>query len=46
MKYNFNKEKEYTAPFCKVYSINLEGAIAKTSGEEVDPTPEDPWGEL
>ena len=32
----FNKQEEYTSPKCRVYSINLEGAIATvSSGGEV-----------
>jgi hypothetical protein len=47
MKFNFNTEKGYTAPVCKVYSVNLEGAIATmSSGDEVDPSPEEDWGDL
>ena len=47
MKFNFDKEKEYVAPFCKVYSVKLEGAIATmSSGDEVDPSPEEDWGDL
>ena len=47
MKFNFNTEKEYTAPVCIVYSVNLEGAIATmSSGDEVPPTPEEDWGDL
>ena len=47
MQFKFTDEKEYLAPVCKVYSVNLEGAIAKfSSGDEVDPSPEDEWGDL
>ena len=28
MKYNFDTEKEYAAPVCKVYSIMVESVIA------------------
>ena len=42
----FNKEGEYTRPICRVYSVNLEGAIANVSGDngtDVDwGDPEDP----
>ena len=47
MKFNFDKEKEYITPVCKVYSVKLEGAIATmSSGDEVDPSPEEDWGDL
>lgn len=47
MKFNFNSKKEYTAPVCRVYSVNLEGAIAKlSSGDDVPPAEEDDWGDL
>lgn len=47
MKFQFYNEKEYRAPICKVYSVNLEGTIATmSSGDEVPPTPEDGWGDL
>ena len=42
----FNKDGEYTSPTCRVYSVNLEGAIATVSGENGTPVdwgdPEDP----
>ena len=42
-----HKREEYAKPFCKVYSVKLEGAIATmSSGDEVDPSPEDDWGDL
>lgn len=44
MKFQFNTEKEYLTPVCKVYSVNLEGVMTTTSGDEVPPTPEDDWG--
>lgn len=28
MKYNFDTEKEYAAPVCKVYSVMVESVIA------------------
>lgn len=44
----FNKEEEYTSPLCRVYSVNLEGAIANTSGgaggNEVPPVEEEDEG--
>ncbi|MBP5518155.1 MAG: hypothetical protein J6X91_05835 [Bacteroidales bacterium] len=47
MKFNFNTEKEYTAPVCRVYSVNFESTIATlSSGDEVDPSPEEDWGDL
>ena len=47
MKKKLLNEDGYVAPVCKVFSINLEGAIAKfSSGDEVDPSPEDDWGDL
>ena len=47
MQLEFIKSEEYLAPQCKVYSINLEGAIAQfSSGDEVDPSPEEDWGDL
>lgn len=47
MQFKFTDEKEYIAPWCKVYSVNLEGAITTmSSGDEVDPSPEEDWGDL
>ncbi len=46
MQLEFINSEEYVAPVCKVYSINLEGTIATLSGEEVDPSPEEDWGDL
>ncbi len=45
MNKDTHKEMEYTKPVCKVYSINLESVIA-ISGDQVDPTPEEGWGEF
>lgn len=43
----FDTQKEYLAPACRVYSVNLEGTIATmSSGDEVPPTPEEDWGDL
>ncbi|MBP5390995.1 MAG: hypothetical protein J6Y40_02805 [Bacteroidales bacterium] len=33
----FNKEEEYTSPVCRVYSVNLEGAIATISSSSEVP---------
>ena len=42
-----HKREEYAKPFCKVYSVKLEGTIATmSSGDEVDPSPEEDWGDL
>lgn len=47
MNLNFDKEMEYLAPVCKVYFVNLEGAIATlSSGDDVPPAEEDDWGDL
>jgi hypothetical protein len=47
MQFKFTDEREYIAPVCRVYSVNLEGTIATmSSGDEVPPTPEEDWGDL
>ena len=47
MRLCYFKEEEYVAPVCKVYSVNLEGAIATiSSGDDVPPAEEDDWGDL
>ena len=46
MQLKFIETEEYVAPLCKVYSVALEGSITTLSGEEVDPSPEDDWGDL
>ncbi len=44
----FNKEGEYTSPICRVYSVNLEGAIASysTGDGPVDEVPVEDDGEI
>ena len=37
MKYNFDTEKEYAAPVCKVYSVMVESVIAISTPEDEDP---------
>ena len=34
MKYNFDTEKEYAAPVCKVYSVMVESVIAISTPED------------
>ena len=47
MQLEFIKHEEYTAPNCRIYSVNLEGAIATFSyGDNVPPAEEDDWGDL
>lgn len=36
MKFNFDTEKEYTAPVCKVYSITTESVIAQSPNSSDD----------
>lgn len=46
MKYNFDTEKKYLAPMCKVYSITSESVIAQSNSACDSYDPENDLGEI